>query len=382
MDTNCLDFDVAVETTEDGDLVRVLASPAGEAVAAFEMPVTAREQEQFWQVMAAGDADLRGTERQQAIRQMGERLFNALFTSRIHLCLEESARLAYGERVRLRMRLHLHGAPHVLDLPWEYLYDPRRQEFLALASHAPLVRYVNLKQQIVPLAVTQPLRMLVIIANPGGQPLYDEDATWYTFVDQVDYLARGEKLVLERLMRPTVHELQRRLRRNQYQLLHFIGHGAYDGLAQDYLLLFEDEMGRTRPVNSQHLGALLHDHFPLRLVTVQACPTARAQRQNPYIGVAYQLMRRGLPAAVALHQPLPAATALPFLDFLYRSVADLTPIDLAVTDARRTVWDASQDPAWGAITLYLRVQESRLFKPAPEKGTQPRPRPLQIRRHF
>lgn len=382
MDTNCLDFDLAVETTEDGDLVRVLASPAGEAVAAFEMPCTAREQEQFWQLMAAGDVGLHGVERQHAIRQLGERLFQALFTSHIYLCFEESARLAYQQRVRLRLRLHLHGAPGVADLPWEYLYDPRRQEFLALASHAPLVRYVDLKQQIVPLAVTLPLRMLVIIANPGGQPLYDEDAAWYAFVDRLDYLARGEKLVLERLMRPTVHELQRRLRRNPYQLLHFIGHGVYDGLAQDYLLLFEDEMGRTRPLNSQHLGALLHDHFPLRLVTVQACATARPQRQNPYIGVAYQLMRRGLPAAVALHQPLQATTALPFIDSLYRSVADLVPVDLAVTEARRTVWDAGQDPAWGAIALYLRVRDSRLFKPAPEKGTQQRPKPLQIRRDF
>jgi hypothetical protein len=382
MDTHCFDFDLAVETTEDGDLVRVLASPAGEAVAAFETPYTVREQEQFWQLMATGDAGLRGVERQHAIRQMGERLFQALFPSHIHLCFEESARLAYGQRVRLRIRLHLHGAPHVVDLPWEYLYNPRRQEFLALASHAPLVRYADLKQQIVPFTVTAPLRMLVVIANPGGQPLYDEDATWYAFVDKLDYLARGEKLVLERLMRPTVHELQRRLRRNQYHLLHFIGHGAYDGLAQDYLLLFEDEMGRTRPVNSQHLGALLHDHFPLRLVTVQACATAKPQRQNPYIGVAYQLMRRGLPAAVALHQPLPGTTALPFVDSLYRAIADLTPVDLAMTEARRAVWDAGQDPAWGAITLYLRVQESRLFKPAPAKGTQERPKPRQIRRYF
>ena len=39
MDTHCLDFDLAVETTEDGDLVRVLASPAGEAVAAPAPPV-------------------------------------------------------------------------------------------------------------------------------------------------------------------------------------------------------------------------------------------------------------------------------------------------------------------------------------------------------
>lgn len=382
MDTNCLDFDLAVETTEDGDLVRVLASPAGEAVAAFEMPYTAREQEHFWRLMAAGDTGVRGTEWQQAPRQLGERLFHALFTSHIQLCWEESARLAYQQRARLRMRLHLHGAPHAVDLPWEYLYDPRRQEFLALASHAPLVRFVDLKQQIVPLTVAPPLRMLVVIANPGGQPLYDEDATWYAFVDKLDHLARGEKLVLERLMRPTVHELQRRLRRNQYQLLHFIGHGTYDGLAQDFLLLFEDEMGRTRPVNSHHLGALLHDHFPLRLVTVQACATAKPQRQNPYIGVAYQLMRRGVPAAVAIHQPLDETTALTFADSLYRSVAVLAPVDLAVTEARRTVWDAGQNPAWGAMALYLRVHESRLFKPEPEKGTRQRPRPPALRRQF
>jgi hypothetical protein len=381
MDLAYFNFDLAVERTDDGYFTRVLASPAGEAVAPFQSPWSARQQAQFWPLLLApANAGLRGAEQQTAIRQAGEQLFGALMTDRIRLCLDESLRLAYSERARLRWRLHLQGTPEFADLPWEYLYDPHRREFPALSVQTPLVRYVDLKHHIVPLRVPPPLRMLVITANPGGQTLYDEEESWLALVDTLDYLAAAGKLILERLVPPTVHELQRRLRRGHYQLLHFIGHGTYDGLAQDHQLLFEDEMGRTRPVNSQHFGALLRDHFSLRLVTVQACTSAQPVRVNPYLGVANQLLRRGLPAAIAIQQPLPPAVILPLLNETYRALADYEPVDAAVTQARRGLWLADQSPTWGALALFQRIPDGRLFVQPQPKAEPPRRSFLPLRR--
>lgn len=367
-----LNFDLTVEQTEDGYFVRVLAAPAGEAVAPFQPTFTGRELAALHQSLAPREGQVRREARDDsAIRTAGERLFLALFSEHIRLTWDESLRLAYQQRSRLRLRLHVHALPEFTDLPWEYLYDPRQQEFLALSTQTPVVRFVDLRQPIVPLKVAQPLRMLVVIANPGGQPLYDEDAVWIALVDTLDHLAVDGKLILERLMRPTVHELQRRLRHNHYHILHIIGHGDYDPLAQEHLLLFEDEMGRTRPVNSQHLGSLARDHFPLRLVTLQACPTARFVVHNPYTGVARQLLRRGLPAAVALQQPLSPPALLYFADKFYQAIADYTPVDSALTEARRALWLNNGDPAWGRLSLDMRNPDGVLFVQPPAQNSPP-----------
>lgn len=372
MERTFFNFDLALDRTDDGEFVRVTASPADEAVGPFQPPLSQREVTSFHQSLLTQS----GTEAQQTIRQVGERLYRAIFTGNIRLCWDESLRLAYEQRAHLRLRLNVQAAPEYADLPWEYLYDPQRQEFAGLTPHTPLVRHVDLKQPVAPFRVEPPLRMLVVVANPGGQPLYDEEDVWLRLVDTLDHLAVERKLVLERLIPATVHELQRRLRNNQYHILHYIGHGVYDGLAQEHRLLFENEMGRTRPVNSQHLGALVHDHFALRLVTLQACPTAQPARQNPFIGVAQQLLRRGLPAAVAIHQPLPPAAHLPLADDFYRAVADLTPVDLALTEARRLRWITAQDPTWGEAALFLRITDGGLFVRPPES------RPTQRRTFF
>jgi hypothetical protein len=382
MEIPVLDFDLAVERTEDGYFVRVLASPVGEAVAPFAAPLLAREVDQLWRLLLAPPAEgLQGAQQQSAIRQIGERLFRSLMTDHIHLCWEESQRLAYGQRARLRLRLHLQGVPEFADLPWEYLYDPQRKEFVALMPQTPLLRYADLKHHITPFRTPSPLRLLVVVANPGGRPLYDEEESWLSLLDTLDHLAAVGKLILERLFPPTVHELQRRLRQRQYHLLHFIGHGAYDGLAQDHLLLFEDEMGRARPVNSQHFGALLRDHYSMRLATVQACPTAEEQRINPFSGVANQLLRRGLPAALAIHQPLPSITALSFLNEFYRAIAEYDPVEMAVTGARRGLWVADQTPTWGAFRLYQRIAQGRLFAQPPPETEPPRRTFLALRRN-
>lgn len=367
-----LNFDLTIDRTDDGEFVRVTASPAGEAVGPFQSPFTQPETASFRQSLLPHA----GAEPQQTTRQAGEQLYRAAFTGNIRLCWDESLRLAYEQRAHLRLRLNMQSTPEYADLPWEYLYDPQRQEFIALGGHTPLVRYLDLKQPVAPFRVEPPLRMLVIVANPGGQPLFDEEDVWLRLVDTLDHLAVARKLLLERLNPPTVHALQRRLRSNQYHLLHFIGHGVHDGLAQEQRLLFENEMGRTRPVNSQHLGALVHDHFALRLVTLQACPTMQPTRQNPFMGVAQQMLRRGLPAAVAIHQPLPPATHLPFVDDFYRAIADLTPVDLAITEARRLRWIAGQDSAWGEIALFMRIGDGSLFIRPPES------RPPQRRTFF
>jgi hypothetical protein len=51
-------------------------------------------------------------------------------------------------------------------LPWEFLFDPVRQDYLGLT--VPLIRYPHVPDPQQPLWVAAPLRILGMVGCPGG----------------------------------------------------------------------------------------------------------------------------------------------------------------------------------------------------------------------
>ena len=96
----------------------------------------------------------------------------------------------------------------------------------------------------------------------------------------------------EREVLALLAELQRRLRRGAYHVLHFVGHGGFNERRQDGELLLEDEERLSYRISGQDLGMLLHDHRSLRLVVLNACRSAQVAA-----GLVQSL---GLPAAAIL----------------------------------------------------------------------------------
>ena len=88
----------------------------------------------------------------QAIRDFGAGLYKAVFSGDVQTCLRSSMAATERQGIRLRLRLHLSDVPELLNLPWEYLYDPSANNFLALSVDTPLVRYLDLPERIQPLA--------------------------------------------------------------------------------------------------------------------------------------------------------------------------------------------------------------------------------------
>ena len=70
------------------------------------------------------------------------------------------------------MRLRLGDVLELRALPWEYLYDATRDEFIALSVHTPLTRFQERAHQVLPFAVDGPLRVLVVMAGPEGYPAF------------------------------------------------------------------------------------------------------------------------------------------------------------------------------------------------------------------
>jgi hypothetical protein len=192
--------------------------------------------------------------------------------------------------------------------------------------------------------------------------MVDSDRAWIEFLDTIDYLGADGKLVVERLQQPTLHDLQRKLRQGTYHIFHFMGHAVFDKHTADGQFVFEDEMGRSRLVSGEHLGALLRDHHSLRLVCLSGPEGVVFQPEySPYMASAEQLLRKGMAAVIAPRYETPQAAHLAFYNRLYAALTMLMPIDLAVLDARRGMHEELGGAAWAAPTLFLRVPDGVLF---------------------
>ena len=358
-----LEVDVQIDRTDEGWLSQVRRSPAGQGESRFVNPFSPRDMERVWEALHEAQATGQATGPQKAlIQDVGRRLFEAAFAGAVLGCLRASFDEAAMTQDRLRIHLDLSNRSELESLPWEFLYNPERGEFVGLALQSPLVRYVGLHAQVLPVKAPKPLRMLAVLAGPSSYLRVDVDHEWIDLVDSIDFLGRAGKLIVERLSKPTLLDLQRKLRQGEYHLLHFVGHGVMDKLTGEGQLILEDEMGRSRPVNGQHLGALLRDHAPLRFVTL-ASPTRSGVGTDTHglLDVARSLVQRGIAATVAPQMRMAHPDWLAFCREVYTRLAEWQPVDEAVVHGRQALFAATEDLGWGAPVLFARTADGCLF---------------------
>jgi hypothetical protein len=360
---NYLDFDLLIERAEAGYRARVLRCPAVPTTGEFTLPFSDLELENFLLRIGRPRRDVRRLEspKMELAKEFGRRLFEATFGDEVRGCLRRSLDEANRQGQGLRVRLHLSGVPQLADLPWEFLYDSSLNRFFVLSAKTPLVRYLDLPEQIQPLVVRPPIKILVMISTPSDFPQLDVDQEWARLGEALTDLQRRNLVAAERLEEATLPCLQRRLRRGEYHIFHFIGHGTFDERAQDGVLLLEEEAGRGRPVSGQDLGTLLHDHWPLRLALLNACEGARTSRSDPFAGAAQSLVQQGLPAVIAMQFEISDQAAITFAHEFYAAVADGYPVDAALAEARKGIFARGGDLEWGTPVLYMRAADGRIF---------------------
>ncbi|MEW5868792.1 MAG: SUMF1/EgtB/PvdO family nonheme iron enzyme [Chloroflexota bacterium] len=357
-----LNFDLSIERSGEAYQARVLDSPGGQASHEFRRPFSELELEVFHLRVGRPRQGVRRLDspEMQLARSYGERLFRAAFGEAVRDCFAASLATAQAQGKGLRLRLRL-NAPELNSLPWEFLYNPGRRQFLAWSVHTPLVRYFELPQAPAALAVAPPLRVLAMISSPADYPPLDVEREWAQLQNAVRGQEQRGRLALERLETASLAALQRRLRQGDVHVLHFIGHGQFSESEQDGLLLFEDEERRGRALSGSYLGALLADHRPLRLVVLNACEGARSGQADPYAGAAHSLVRQGIPAVIAMQFEITDEAAITFGREFYAALADNYPLDAALAEARKAIFAAGNDIEWGTPVYFTRAPDGRIF---------------------
>ncbi|MEZ4859779.1 MAG: CHAT domain-containing protein [Caldilineaceae bacterium] len=357
-----LDFDLQLTPDGDGYLTRVLTSPAGQAQGVFRAPWTMQDYTRFLQQIAPTDLTLSRHERMDTIKSFGGRLFDALFAGPILVCLERSLDAAQRQNCTLRIKLRLNESPALLDQPWEYLYHAPRNFFLSQSSTSSLVYYLELPIPAPSLAVTLPLRMLVLIAAPADLPALDVEREWTNLQQALSPLIERGLVIVDRLPISTTAALQGALRRQEYHVLHFIGHGAYDEQNQEGMIMLTGEDGQGRALAAEDLARLLHNERTLRLILLNACESARTSLHNPFAGVAHALVQQGAPAVVAMRYPVSDAAAITFSHEFYAALADGYTVDGAITEARVAIATRLGNGEWGAPQLIMHAADGMLWQ--------------------
>lgn len=361
-----LNFDVQIEGAGSAYRIRVLESPAGQAASDATLPFSDMEIENF--ILRLGRRS-RGTRRLESrdldgVREFGSKLFQATMSGDVGGAYRASLSWANREGAGLRIRLRLSDAPDLVDIPWEFLFDPLERRFVALSVDSPIVRFLDVPGTTKPFELVPPVRVLVIIASPSDFEPLQVEAEWARLKEAVSEIEARGQIVLERLSRPTLAELQRALRRD-YHVLHFIGHGGFDATSQDGLLVFEDDKGRGSEVSAPYLSTLLRDADSLRLAVLNACDGARSSRTDPFAGVAQSLLQQGVPAVVAMQFEITDDAAITFAREFYGAFADGYSIEASVGEARKSIFAGQNDSEWGTPVLYLRSIEGPIFRIAP-----------------
>ncbi|MFJ3419347.1 CHAT domain-containing protein [Streptomyces sp. NPDC086082] len=293
------------------------------------------------------------------VRELGRRLYEFLLGGKGRPLLAAARHRAAHDDRPLRIVLRVRPA-ELARLPWEFLYDPDEDSYLCQTT--PLVRRPEVSVPERPLTVRPPLRVLCMAARPDDQEPLAVRAEQEWLGRALSELRRQGLIHVEWTAGPTWRDLRTALRGGPWHAFHFIGHGGFDPAGAEGTLALGDDDGGTYHLGAEDLAMLLSRHTSLRLVVLNACETGRSADRDPFSSVAGALMRKGLPAAVAMQYPISNDAAVEFSRTFYESLAHRRPVDEAVTEARQTIRLARRGTLeWVTPVLFMRSLDGRLF---------------------
>jgi AAA-like domain/CHAT domain len=384
-------FELRIEPNPTGGYrATVLNSPAGQSRAHdFTLDGLGQDLRELLQELGQNSHGARGTERHLttetnpvtpgAVGRFGAKLFQTVLNGDVGQMWRDSLN-QLGSSKGLRIQLRLAETPKLIELPWEYLRDPGPPaKYVFKSDSASLVRYLELRKPIQPVAVQLPLTILVMIANPPGTRQLDVKAEWQHLKEALAELEAQKQVILELLPDAKLPTLQKRFRdkgKPACHVFHYIGHGGFDEENNIGVLLLEGSEGETQRVSAEQLADQLQNHKTLSLAVLNACEGARTSSRDPFAGIAQTLAGRCLAAVIAMQFEISDKAAICFADNFYGSLASGLPLDTALSQARLAISGEESNLEFGIPVLYMRSADGRIFDIANTTSTGSQQLPL------
>jgi hypothetical protein len=324
-----------------------------------------RHVERYWQAAENdGAAFLASSARvsQRQVAALGQEMFEALPWS-VQEALRAGLRCARRRGRGLRVILEFaedESARQVAGLPWELLYDPAADNFLALSGSFSLVRSVP---RTLPPDQVSVRRVLAVVANPQGLPVpLDQEME---DLRQAAESVQGQ-LTLETVTgSDTLGQMRRYLAAGNLEGLILVAHGELgDGLGHSLLLLADDQDNIQR-VDERFLRSLFNDAPGLQFVALSVCHSAAAPPEAASSApqkatLAELLVRDGVPAVVAMQDQMSIRANRHLLRALVDGLAGGCSMEEALRRGRKAVHQSLFDPIhWSVPVLYVPAEPSQ-----------------------
>jgi Flp pilus assembly protein TadD len=312
--------------------------------------------------------------------KFGQQLYSALFQGTIRDSWVMAQGIAQHRQEDLRLRLGLKDA-RLPRLPWEVLANDRpiatgtdvlfsryHSSFAAMSSPFQF-------QQMPIVEPGQPLKILMVLAAPTDQEalalrqeaLHLQEELQGTFRNG-NRNGRLSEIQLTILEQPGREQLTQALEHNHYQVLHYAGHSSL-GTAGGKLYLVSSKTGLTETLNGEDLAGLLVNNG-IRMAVFNSCKgvytaTTESAADAGEGNLAEALVKRGIPAVLAMAERIPDDVALNLSRLFYRNLKQLYPIDLSLSRARQGLLSSygSNQLYWALPILYLHPEFDGYLQP-------------------
>lgn len=305
---------------------------------------------------------------EEAVPELGRRLYDMLFPEPLSQCFTEALKLAQSRGMRLRLRFDLPS--ELQELPIEVLTSPPDKVGgrMALNPDLSLVRTlgtgIGTARSPHPQDRPDKVRVVIAVASGTGEGMAPIDAE-----AEVAGLEKLPDLAAETCRVPAVREdLVRALEEGgeRASALVLAAHGSFDAEERVGAVFLQTPEGRPHRIPAHVLGSSLSQSGRLRLAVLNLCSGAVAAAAEPHAGLAQDLVSRGVPAVAAMRGPISDRAAARFSPELMAKLLENRTVDEAVTAARIAISAVPDHTTveWSTPVLFLHESHRQgwLFK--------------------
>ncbi|CAA9362271.1 heterocyst differentiation protein [uncultured Microcoleus sp.] len=289
---------------------------------------------------------------------LGQQLYSGLFQGNLRDSWTCAQGIAQHRREVLQLRLGLKGR-HLPRLPWEVLHAGDRP--LATGTDVVFSRYqpgTSLFKQTRILPSSGPLKILMAIASPSDRDslqlkrevLHLQQELQNRTANPLKNSPHSPEIQLTILEQPDREQLTQALEQGHYQVLHYAGHSNL-GSRGGELYLVSSRTGLTETLSGDDLAGLLVNNG-IQMAVFNSCRGAYGDPSDladdsPERNLTEALVKRGIPAVLAMAESIPDDVALTLTRLFYRNLNQGYPVDLSLSRAR-----AGLISAYGSHQLY------------------------------
>jgi hypothetical protein len=332
----------------------------------FRFPVSFREVDEAFAEITRSRAQFTRNIQRVAIdniKTLGSRLFVSLYESYFGELYQKSFIMAGAKGRNLRLRFVMNH-PWMAAMPWEFLFDTTRLDFLTLSTRSPILRQWvwPTSARPVPKNIEPPLRVLVAFA----EILQADRGTAMAEIEVLKQLETSGAMQFEILPEATPAKLVSALRQKSFHLLHLIMSGAQIGTVgsswrenpnaalheppQHGLLMLSDTANSPSiAVDGFSLQAILQTQKELQLINLSGDQTDWLACQTTAT----------CPATIGWRGHNTVEAYLSFAKGFYGALIEGTPLEVAVTQGRKGIdVEYPGGKEWGMPVFYMQTENS------------------------